>query len=162
MMIRRVERRRRRNQWLICVLNFSPSCHAMATAAAPQDTDVLYKSIMPGTAESASKGTIFKLLNEAFPEPSTAQQVYSQKVEHRPLSVLPATLPEKDAREARRKARLSKLKRKRKPKPLSAKEKRELRVFEVPKDSVRYGLPPPALPAHPKANYVSGILILKC
>ena len=106
-----------------------------------QDTDVLYKPIVPGTAESPPKDTIFTLVNEAFPESTTAQQIYLQKVEHRPLSVRPAT-NEKDAREARRKARLSKLKRKRKPKPLSAKEKRQLRVFEVPKDSAWNGPPP--------------------
>jgi len=134
----------------IRVPSFSPPRQAMTTE--PQDTDVLYKPIVPGTAESPPKDTIFTLLNEAFPESTTAQQIYLQKVEHRPLSVRPAT-NEKDAREARRKARLSKLKRKRKPKPLSAKEKRQLRVFEVPKDSVRYD-PPTTLQYILKPDYV--------
>jgi len=131
----------------------APRSARQAMATGLQETDVLYKPIVPGTAEPAPKGAIFTLLNEAFPESTTAQQIYSQKVEHRSLSVRPAT-NEKDAREARRKARLSKLKKKRKPRPLSAKEKRELRVFEVPKDSVRYDPPHPP-PAYPESNDVS-------
>jgi hypothetical protein len=110
----------------------------MTIPTAQQDTDVLYRPASPNTAESTSKATVLSILNEAFPDTAAAQQIYLQKVEHRPLSVLPATLPEKDAREARREARLSKLKKKRRPKPLSAKEKRELTIFKVPKNSVRY------------------------
>ena len=109
----------------------------MTTKSTPQDTDVLYTPLTPGT-KSRSNAAVFTLLNEAFPDPAAAQQIYSQKVEHRPLSVVPAT--QKDARETRREARLAKLKRKRKPKPLSAKEKRELKIFEVAKHSVRSSL----------------------
>jgi hypothetical protein len=115
----------------------------MTTKPPPQDTDVLYNPLIPDSTGKPSKATVFNLLNEAFPDSAAAQQIYTQKVEHRPLSVVPAT--KKDARESRREARLAKLKRKRKPKPLSAKEKRELKVFEVAKDSVRY--PPHPAPA---------------
>jgi ribonuclease P protein subunit POP4 len=90
-------------------------------------------------SSSANKATL-GLLNQAFPEPSVAQQVYSQKLEHRPLSLNPADIP--DARESRRQKRLSKLKRKRKPRPLSAKERRALRIFDVPKTEIRFILAP--------------------
>jgi hypothetical protein len=120
----------------ICA-KFPPLRNVMATQTPLQETDILYTPLVPGTTEPLSKATVFTLLNEAFPDASVAQQIYSQKVEHRPLSVAPATQT-KDARETRREAQLAKLKRKRKPKPLSAREKRELRVFDVAKDSVRY------------------------
>lgn len=117
---------------------FDPPRHVMTTKPPPLDADVLYAPLIPGTTGKPSKATVLTLLTEAFPDSAAAHQIYTQKVEHRPLSVVPAT--RQDARESRREARLAKLKKKRKPKPLSAKEKRELKVFEVAKDSVKYFL----------------------
>lgn len=94
------------------------------------------------TFSTSSKSVTLGLLSQAFPGPEAAQHVYSQKLEYRPLSIIPADTP--DARELRGQRRLSRLKRKRKPRPLSAKEKRELRIFEIPKADIRFflSLPP--------------------
>lgn len=97
------------------------------------ELDPLFKPITDNSVSKPSKAATLKLLNEAFAEPKV-QQIYSQKLEHRPLSLNPAEVS--DARDARRQERLSKLKNKRKPKPLSAKEKRELRIFEIPKAEI--------------------------
>jgi ribonuclease P protein subunit POP4 len=79
--------------------------------------------------------TTLALLETAFPQAGTAQQIYAQKLEHRPLSINPTTL---NSRESRRQKRLENLRRKRKPRPLSAKEKRDLKVHEVSKEDIRY------------------------
>ena len=101
-------------------------------------TDPLFKPLTPAILPSlTSTSTTLSLLQAAFPDPSTVQQIYSQKVDHRPLNVNPAS-DSLDARSLRRQKRQDKLKRKRKPKPLSAKKKRELRIYDIPKDEVMY------------------------
>src|SRR5271154_182122 len=92
-------------------------------------SDPLLKPLQPAgnSVSGSSKATTLSILNQAFPDPAMAQQIYNQRLEHKPLSVLPADST--DARTARRQKRLSHLKRKRKPKPLSAKEKGELRIY---------------------------------
>jgi ribonuclease P protein subunit POP4 len=93
------------------------------------------QGIQTSSSGDFNNATTISLLQAAFPHPGVAQQLYAQKLEHRPLSLNPADAP--NARESRRQKRLDKLKRKRKPKPLSAKEKRELKVHEILKEDIR-------------------------
>lgn len=112
----------------------------MMTNALLSAPDPIFRPLPPAgsSSSSPSKAVTMGLLSQVFPRPEAAQQVYSQKLEHRPLSINPADAP--DARESRRQRRLSRLKCKRKPRPLSAKEKRELRIFEIPKADIRFSL----------------------
>jgi ribonuclease P protein subunit POP4 len=87
------------------------------------------------TVSSSSNTTTFNLLQKAFPSTAIVQQIYKQKLEHRPLNLNPTDAV--DARESRRQKRSEKLKRKRKPKPLSAKEKRELRIHDLSKEDIK-------------------------
>lgn len=119
-------------------LSFRPPRTVMTSKPPSASSDPLLKPLQTaGSSVSGStKATTLALLSQAFPDPIAAQQIYSQKLEHKPLSVNPAD--SSDARTARRQKRLSQLKRKRKPKPLSAKEKRELRIYDIPKSEIRY------------------------
>src|SRR5271170_2236344 len=112
----------------------------MTSKLSSVSSDPLLTPLQPADnpVTDSSKATTLTILNQAFPDPVAAQQIYNQKLEHKPLSVNPADST--DARTARRRKRLSQLKRKRKPKPLSAKEKRELRIYDIPKSEIR--LPP--------------------
>lgn len=110
----------------------------MTTNCLLSESDPIFRPMAASrvSGSGSSKAATLSLLNQAFPGPSAAQQIFSQKLEHRPLSILPADAP--DARESRRQGRLSRLRRKRKPKPLSAKEKRALRIFDIPKMDIRF------------------------
>ena len=88
-----------------------------------------------GTVSSSSSTATLNLLQKAFPSTTIVQQIYKQKLEHRPLNLNPTGAV--DARESRRQKRSEKLKRKRKPKPLSAKEKRELRIHDLSKEDIK-------------------------
>ena len=85
-----------------------------------------------------------ELLNKAHP-PESASAIFTEKVLHRPLRLRP-TSPEpnsQDARAHRRLQRLRKLeksRRRQKPKPLSAKEKRITGIYEIPKQSQKYDI----------------------
>lgn len=77
--------------------------------------------------------------------PSTAATLFQTKVQQRPLILRP-TSPEpnsQDARSRRRKQRLLKkahARRKQRPRPLSAKEKRSLGVYEMKGEEVNWGV----------------------
>jgi hypothetical protein len=103
-------------------------------------SDPIFKPLFGAQASGSGAPTTatIGLLQTAFPQPGSAHQVYLQKLEHRPLSLIPADAP--DGRESRRQKRLEKLRRKRKPKPLSAKEKRALTIHEIPKEDIRYSI----------------------
>ena len=78
-----------------------------------------------------------QLLNRAH-SPDTASQIYGEKIAHRPLLLRPTSPPPKtnDARAVRQRQRADKaasLRKSKKPRPLSAKEKRALCVYEIPK-----------------------------
>lgn len=104
--------------------------------SATQPPDPLLQPLHPKPSTQVShNATTLSLLRSAFPDPSTAQQIYSQKLEHKPLSLNPTTL---DQRDLRRQRRMEKLHRKRKPRGLSAREKRELRIYDIPKSEVKY------------------------
>lgn len=92
---------------------------------------------VPSSLKSSSAATL-SLVSKAFPKPANSERIYAEKIDHRPLSLRPNDVL--TALELRRRRRLAKLKKKRKPTPLSAKEKRELRIYDIPKSEVRSDL----------------------
>lgn len=74
--------------------------------------------------------------------PSSAERIYSEKIQHRAVFLRPSSPPPQvTAKEARRKERQRKLKERKKalkPKPLSAKERRKLGLYDIPRDSQKY------------------------
>ena len=89
-----------------------------------------------------------------FSGSSAAQQIYTQKLEYRPLSTNP--VDDIDARESRRRKRVPNRKHNRKPKPLSAKEKKELRIF----DSQNAGVKLVSFQYRPNYNRYENFLVL--
>ena len=78
------------------------------------------------------------LLSRAH-SPETAGRIYHEKIRKRPLHLKP-TEPD-TAQQARRQARhlkLQKLKKKNKPAPLSARQKRALMLYDIPKSEQKY------------------------
>ncbi|KEF52939.1 uncharacterized protein A1O9_10845 [Exophiala aquamarina CBS 119918] len=78
------------------------------------------------------------LLSRAH-SPDTAARIFTDKVKNKPLLLQPAAAS--DQRALRRHIRLRKKEyylRKRKPRPLSAKEKRQLGVFKLKKEEIKY------------------------
>ncbi|EFE40351.1 hypothetical protein TRV_04930 [Trichophyton verrucosum HKI 0517] len=81
-----------------------------------------------------------QLLEQAHP-PETAEQLFADKVKHRPLFLRPTSPTPSDNRSRRRMQRIRKKEyflRKQKPKPLSAREKRDLEVHKLPKEEMKY------------------------
>jgi ribonuclease P protein subunit POP4 len=82
--------------------------------------------------------------------PTRAQEIFSEKVILRPLYLKPTSAseatstPTKDARDARQRARTQKQLAKRKspgkPRPLSAKQKRALQVYNIPKSQQKWAI----------------------
>ncbi|KAI5196891.1 RNase P/MRP, p29 subunit [Aureobasidium subglaciale] len=76
--------------------------------------------------------------------PSTSNQIFREKVQNRPLLLRPSSPdPGEDARSKRQKIRLEKAKASRKskkPRPLTAKQKRELGVYDIPKDQQKHDI----------------------
>ena len=81
------------------------------------------------------------LLSRAH-SPEQASTIFRDKIQKRPLLVRPSSPDPKDnARDARRKARQQKeltRRKSNKPKPLSAKQKRSLGIYEIPKEQMKY------------------------
>ncbi|THZ18463.1 RNase P/MRP, p29 subunit [Aureobasidium pullulans] len=77
-------------------------------------------------------------------DPSISSQIFREKVQNRPLLLRPSSPdPREDARSKRQKARLEKAKANRKskkPRPLTAKQKRELGVYDIPKKQQKYDI----------------------
>jgi ribonuclease P protein subunit POP4 len=76
--------------------------------------------------------------------PESVNRVYSEKIQYRPILLRPSSPPPaKDAREARRRAREKKKTeclKKLKPKPLSARDRRRLGLYDVPQQGQKYAL----------------------
>ncbi|KAI0837847.1 ribonuclease P protein subunit p29 [Hypoxylon sp. FL0890] len=74
--------------------------------------------------------------------PDTTNRIFAEKIQHRPLFLKPTSPPPSNARDARRKARAEKQKRAKalKPKPLSARQRRKLGLYEVPKEGQKYSV----------------------
>ena len=85
-----------------------------------------------------------ELLNKAHP-PDTAAAIFKDKILHKPLHLRPSS-PDPHSQDARAQRRLQRLrkeaaaKRRRKVKPLSAKEKHISGVHDIPKDARRYDI----------------------
>lgn len=86
----------------------------------------------------------YQLLSRAH-SPDTAHRIFLDKIIHKPLLLRPSSPPPsaQNARDRRQQARLKRreLRRKsNKPRPLSAKRKRALCVYEIPKGERKYEL----------------------
>ncbi|KAK3955156.1 hypothetical protein QBC32DRAFT_57983 [Pseudoneurospora amorphoporcata] len=99
---------------------------------------------MDSTSQTSSKSQPIAavLLSRAF-DPEESKRILAEKIQQRPLFLCPSSPPPSDARAARRREREKKrLSRKKalKPKPLSANERRKLRLYEVPGSGQKYAL----------------------
>ncbi|KAJ0302639.1 hypothetical protein COL5a_001580 [Colletotrichum fioriniae] len=74
--------------------------------------------------------------------PDSANRLFSEKIQYRPLYLRPSSPPPpSNARETRRKAREeSKRKQKLKPKPLSSRERHRRGLYEVPREGQQYSI----------------------
>ncbi|THW42566.1 RNase P/MRP, p29 subunit [Aureobasidium pullulans] len=94
-------------------------------------------------ASSEKEHPALGLLTRAH-DPSISSQIFREKVQNRPLLLRPSSPdPREDARSKRQKARLEKAKANRKskkPRPLTAKQKRELGVYDIPKEQQKYDI----------------------
>lgn len=75
--------------------------------------------------------------------PDSANRIFADKIQHRPLLLRASSPPASNARDERRKARIKKEKERKKtlkPKPLSACQKRKLGLYDVPKEGRKYAL----------------------
>jgi len=99
-------------------------------------TDPIYESIHPPSASSKNNPVPLELLQKRLPL-DIAQRIYTDKVKDKPLFLHPTTIDKRQQRKIKRQQELS---RKRKPKPLSAREKRALKVHEIPKNAQTYAL----------------------
>lgn len=74
--------------------------------------------------------------------PASAERIYTEKIQHRPLFLRPTSPPPQvTARQARRKERERKVKERKKalkPKPLSAKQRRKLGLYDLPRANQKY------------------------
>ncbi|KAF4966568.1 hypothetical protein FSARC_5810 [Fusarium sarcochroum] len=73
--------------------------------------------------------------------PDSVNRIYSEKIQHRSLILRPTSPPPAtiNARAARRKTRQDKKdKQKQRPKPLSSRERRNLGLYDIPKDGQKY------------------------
>lgn len=92
-----------------------------------------------------SKGPdVVKALLARAHSPQAAERIYSEKIQHRPIFLRPTSPPPQvTARQARRKQReriLKDRKKALKPKPLSAKQRRQLGLYDIPRHGQKYAL----------------------
>ncbi|KAI1822279.1 RNase P/MRP, p29 subunit [Xylaria intraflava] len=94
---------------------------------------------MPPKDETQSP--VHELLRRAH-SPDSANRIYTDKIQHRPLFLKPSSPPPSNARAARRKARAEKKQRAKalKPRPLSARERRKLQLHQLPTQGRKYAI----------------------
>jgi len=86
-----------------------------------------------------------KLLSQGH-DKEAVERIWSEKIQHRPLFLRPSSPPPTsgaNGREARRKARRQKLEQRSKtlkPKPLSARQRRALGLYNIPRERQKYEL----------------------
>ncbi|OAA46140.1 Ribonuclease P/MRP, p29 subunit [Metarhizium rileyi] len=93
-------------------------------------------------ATSEPQMIVQDLLARAHP-PDSVNRIYSEKIQHRTLHLRPSSPPPAvfNARTARRKARAQKkAKSKTRPKPLTSRERRNLGLYDIPKDGQKYSI----------------------
>jgi len=88
---------------------------------------------------STADDPVLALLQQFHP-PQLAAEIQSTRAQHKPLPLHPTatTHDDDDARDLRRRTRAAKQPPRRKPQPLSAKEKRKLRVHALPTRNIPY------------------------
>lgn len=91
--------------------------------------------------QSKGQTATHRLLQRAH-SPTSASRIYEEKIQHKPLQLLPNTTDARTERQKRRKAAAQARSRKpkSKPRPLSAKERRKYCVHDIPEEEVRYEL----------------------
>ena len=75
--------------------------------------------------------------------PATTDRIYTEKIQHKPLFLRPSSPDLSNARTQRQQARATKKAAQRKstkPRPLSAKQKRVLGVYEIPAEQRKYDI----------------------
>ncbi|KAB5540226.1 putative rRNA and tRNA processing protein [Coniochaeta sp. 2T2.1] len=75
--------------------------------------------------------------------PDTANRLFTDKIQHRTLHLRPSSPPPTNDRDARRRARQKALEQRKKalkPKPLSARQRRKLGLYDVPKEGQKYAI----------------------
>lgn len=75
--------------------------------------------------------------------PDSANRLFADKIQHRTLHLRPSSPPPSNAREARRRARQKQTEQRKKalkPRPLSARQRRRLGLYEVPKEGQKYAV----------------------
>ena len=75
--------------------------------------------------------------------PDSANRLFTEKIQYRPLLLRASSPPASNARDERRKARVKKEKERKKtlkPKPLSARQRRRLCLYDIPKQGQKYAL----------------------
>jgi ribonuclease P protein subunit POP4 len=100
----------------------------------------------PRTPASTSKKISKRLLARQF-SPDRAEKIYRERVVQRPVGLVP-TSHEPDARDKRRALQRKKLvarKTKNTPKPLTAKEKRDSHIYDIPPEGRKYEIYQPLL-----------------
>ncbi len=90
---------------------------------------------------SKADSSIAKSLLSRAHSPASTTRILAEKIKNRPLLLKP-TEPSGDARHQRllRRTQLARRRKKLKPKPLSAREKRALCIYDIPKSERRYAL----------------------
>lgn len=75
--------------------------------------------------------------------PDSANRLFTDKIQHRTLHLRPSSPPPSNDRDARRRARKKQAEERKKalkPKPLSARQRRKLGLYEVPKEGQKYAI----------------------
>ncbi|OIW32733.1 RNase P/MRP, p29 subunit [Coniochaeta ligniaria NRRL 30616] len=75
--------------------------------------------------------------------PDSANRLFTDKIQHRTLHLRPSSPPPTSGRDARRRARQKQLEQRKKAlktKPLSARQRRKLGLYEVPKEGQKYAI----------------------
>ena len=99
---------------------------------------------MHTTVPQTSKHPAFRLLSKSH-IPQAADALFTDKVLHKPLHLRP-TSPDPSSQDARAQRRLQRLRKKehnlrhRKPKPLSAKEKRKSGIYDITEEQQKYDI----------------------
>ncbi|KAI0022509.1 ribonuclease P protein subunit p29 [Xylariomycetidae sp. FL0641] len=93
-------------------------------------------------APNNDNATLTQALLSRAHSPDSTNRIYSEKIQHRPLLLRPSSPPPFNARDARRKARKEKQQRAKalKPKPLSARERRRLGLYDIPREGQKYAI----------------------
>ncbi|KAI1383691.1 ribonuclease P protein subunit p29 [Hypoxylon trugodes] len=109
----------------------------------------------PNNTNDTNQSLTHEILSRAH-SPDSTNRIFTEKIQHRPLFLKPTSPPpSSNARDARRKARDEK-QRKLKPKPLSARQRRRLGLYDVPKANQKYDIYEPL--NHLWLGYVREIL----